>query len=93
MKHMKHVVFEKETGFVVEIVEEITKKQGNARTYHIAIEVHYFLVKIIGGERVIQDPDNLIYDIAWKTLEDLKTLDLSFPEDRALLMHYIENKE
>ncbi|WP_409369017.1 NUDIX hydrolase [Lysinibacillus sp. 38-6] len=84
--------FEEETGFVGEIVGEITKKQGNARTYDIAIEVHYFLVKIIGGERVIQDPDNLIYNIAWKTLEDLKILDLSFPEDRALLMHYIENR-
>lgn len=84
--------FKEETGFIVEIVEKITKKQGNACTYNIAIEVHYFLVKIIGGERVIQDPDNLIYDIAWKTLEDLKTLDLSFPEDRALLMHYIENR-
>jgi len=84
--------FEEETGFIVEIVDEIMKKQGNARTYNIAIEVHYFLVKIIGGERMIQDPDNLIYDIAWKTLEDLKTLDLSFPEDRALLMHYMENR-
>ncbi|MFJ7667070.1 NUDIX hydrolase [Lysinibacillus sp. NPDC097195] len=84
--------FQEETGFIVEIVDEIKKKQGKVSTYNIAIEVQYFLVKIIGGERTIQDPDNLIYDIAWKTLEDLKTMHLSFPEDRAFLMHYMENR-
>lgn len=40
----------------------------------------------------IQDPDNLIYDIAWKSLDELKTLDLGFPEDREFLIDYLNNE-
>lgn len=71
-------VFE-ETGYEVEIIEELQVKQNDF------VEVHYFLVKINGGERKIQDPDQLIYDISWKTVDEIKILPLSFPEDR----HYL----
>lgn len=80
---------EEETGYITEIVEEIKVKKGVYDEYNISFEVHYFLVKTVGGRRNIQDPDNLIYDIAWKSLEELKTLDLTFPEDRDFLMEYI----
>lgn len=80
--------FEEETGFLVEVLGEVKVKTGTYEGF--TVEVHYFIVKIMGGSRKIQDPDNLIYDIAWKTKEDLATLDLSFPEDRDFLLSNIE---
>jgi len=77
---------EEETGYITEIVEKIKVKKGMHEEHNITFEVHYFLVRTVGGKRNIQDPDNLIYDIAWKTLEELKTLELTFPEDRDFLM-------
>ncbi|MBN6205163.1 NUDIX hydrolase [Ralstonia pickettii] len=81
---------EEETGYLVQVVEEIKKK--SALAYNIPVEVHYFLVEIIGGEEKIQDPDNLIYDIAWKSIDELKTILLTFPEDRDFLIEYMESK-
>lgn len=79
-----------ETGYIAEVVEEIKVKKGVYKEIEISFEVHYFLVEIVGGERKIQDPDNLIYDIAWKNIEELKELRLSFPEDREFLIDCIK---
>ena len=78
-----------ETGYLGEIIEEIKVKRKTYEHLHIIAEVHYFLVRIVGGKRTIQDPDNLIYDIAWKNLEELHAIELSFPEDRDYLINYI----
>ncbi|MGP4107908.1 NUDIX hydrolase [Virgibacillus sp. L01] len=80
-----------ETGYVAEVVDEIKVKKGIYEEINISFEVHYFFVKIVGGDRKIQDPDNLIYDIAWKNLEQLKELSLSFPEDRDFLINCIKS--
>ncbi|MCJ7841474.1 NUDIX hydrolase [Lederbergia sp. NSJ-179] len=77
---------EEETGYRVEIVDEIKLKKGSYEEIQISFEVHYFLVKIVGGERKIQDPDHLIYDIAWKDIDELRTIDFSFPEDKDFLI-------
>ena len=50
-------------------------------------------MKIVDGERKIQDPDNLIYDIAWKNINELQELNLSFPEDRDFLIDCIKNMD
>jgi len=77
-----------ETGYSVEIVKELKVKKKIYEHLNISAEVHYYLVKIVGGKRNFQDPDNLIYDIAWKTLEEVHTLELTFPEDRDFLINY-----
>ncbi len=82
-----------ETGYVAEVVDEIKVKKGIYEKINISFEVYYFLVKIVGGDRKIQDPDNLIYDIAWKNLEQLKELSLSFPEDRDFLINQLHKKQ
>lgn len=80
---------EEETGYVTEIMKEIKLKVGMLEGFRV--EVHYFFVKVIGGEREIQDPDQLIYDIDWKTIDELNELHLSFPEDREFLIDCIKN--
>ncbi len=40
----------------------------------------------MGGKRNFQDPDNLIYDIAWKNLDEIQTLKLTFPRIEIFLL-------
>ncbi len=78
-----------ETGYKVEIIKALQVKKGCYVEVNIAFEARYFLVKMVGGTKTIQDPDNLIYDIAWYSLNEIQGLELTFPEDRELLMEYI----
>lgn len=80
---------EEETGYAAEILSKIKVKKGLYEDLNLAYEVHYFAVKIIGGEAKIQDPDELILDIAWKTTEELSILELSYPEDRSELLSFL----
>ncbi|SFD51275.1 NUDIX hydrolase [Bacillus sp. UNCCL81] len=79
-----------ETGYEVEIIKQLFIKEGIS--YGFQVEVHYFEVRIIGGNVKIQDPDQLIYDIAWKSANEIIELELSFPEDRNLLIDLINKK-
>ncbi|RLQ92424.1 NUDIX hydrolase [Falsibacillus albus] len=82
---------EEETGYKVDIVDKIKIKTGTYEELQVTYEAHYFAVKVVGGERKIQDPDQLIYDIAWKSINDLVELELTFPEDRCFLIDFIKN--
>jgi ADP-ribose pyrophosphatase YjhB (NUDIX family) len=80
----KREVYE-ETGFVVEVKQRLFVKNGI---------VHYFLVEVVGGTMNIQDPDGLIYDISWKSLEEIYDLDLCFEEDRDMIIEVLkQNRE
>lgn len=46
----------------------------------------------MGGSMKIQDPDELIHEIAWKGIEEIKQITLSFPEDYEILNEYINKK-
>src|SRR5699024_1561075 len=48
--------------------------------------VHYFSGTVIGGEIQIHDPDELIHDIAWQSADDLVKMELSYPDDRKMLL-------
>jgi ADP-ribose pyrophosphatase YjhB (NUDIX family) len=80
-------IFE-ETGYEVEISKKLHVKEGF--TFGVSVEVHYYMVDIIGGTAKIQDPDELIYEIGWKSVGDIQTLEMSFPEDRNYLLNLIK---
>ena len=77
--------FNEETGFLVKILEKIHNKSGVISEHGISFHVDYFLVEIISGEITLQDPDEFIHEIAWKSLEEIKNLDLAYPEDIHIL--------
>ncbi|MET3698862.1 ADP-ribose pyrophosphatase YjhB (NUDIX family) [Bacillus oleivorans] len=79
-----------ETGYQVEVMEEFFVKKGENSEW--IFEVRYFYTKWIGGERKFQDPDQLIYDIAWKSADEIENLELTYPEDRDLLNRIVTNK-
>ncbi|EFI66566.1 NUDIX hydrolase [Lysinibacillus sp. HST-98] len=69
-----------ETGYTVDIIKEIYYKDNEV------VEVRYFQTILTGGQMMIHDPDELIYDIAWKSKEEVALLPLTFPEDRVFLL-------
>ena len=79
-----------ETGYQVEIGDALLVKVGRYEELQIAFEVHYFSVKIIGGDQSIQDPDLLIHDVAWTSVDKLADLELTYPEDREFLIDYLK---
>lgn len=79
-----------ETGYDVKVIKTLFIKNGTS--FGIDVEVHYFEVIVIGGKAKIQDPDCLIYEIAWKPIHEFKKLELSFPEDRDFLLNKIREK-
>lgn len=83
--------FVEETGFVVKTLDKIHNKNGVISEHGISYSVEYFLVEIISGEITIQDPDEFIHDIAWKSLEEIQTLDLAYPEDIHIIEKVVKN--
>ena len=77
--------FEEETGLIVEIVSKLQEKNGMNAQYGISYDIQYFLVKRVSGEFTLQDPDEFILEIAWKSADELDHLEMSYPEDVAFL--------
>lgn len=77
--------FEEETGLKVEVVSKLQDKKGLNAQFGISYELQYFQVRVISGELTVQDPDELILDIAWKSVAELEELDMSYPDDLEFL--------
>lgn len=77
--------FEEETGLTVEIVWKLQDKKGVNAQYGISYDIQYFMVKRVSGEFTLQDPDEFILEIAWKSVDELDSLEMSYPEDVAFL--------
>lgn len=75
-----------ETGFTVSVTEEIIVKKN------MDIEVKYYHCIVTGGDKNIQDPDELIVDVQWVSKEKLKSVELSYEEDREFLQKSIIEK-
>lgn len=73
-----------ETGYVVDIVKEVLHKNNDL------VEVRYFETIMKGGQMIIHEPDELIYEIAWKSKDELLNLTLTFPEDRQFLLSFFQ---
>lgn len=80
-----------ETGYQVSIVKPLFIKEGF--TFGIPVEVHYFQVSVVGVAPAIQDPDQLIYEIDWKSANEIGNLELSFPEDLEFLIDSINREQ
>jgi aminoglycoside 6'-N-acetyltransferase len=84
--------YEEETGLKVEIISKLQDKNGSIEKFGITYELQYFQVKVVSGELRVQDPDELILDIAWKSLDQLGQLKMSYPEDIEFLKALLEKE-
>lgn len=80
---------EEETGLQVEVISKIHDKEGSIKEHAITYELQYFQVKIVHGELTVQDPDELILEIAWKSLDELDALPMSYPDDTEFLKNLL----
>jgi len=78
------------TGLTVRTDEKIHNKNGVISEYGISYYVEYFLVEIESGEITFKDSDEFIHEIAWKSLEEIKILPLTYPEDIHILEQVIK---
>lgn len=79
-----------ETGYQAEVIEKLFVKKTELEGYDI--EVHYFIIRLIGGKSVIQDPDGLIHAIEWVSYESINKYELSFPEDLEFLKEQLNKR-
>ncbi|WP_017378885.1 NUDIX hydrolase [Paenisporosarcina sp. TG-14] len=84
--------FEEETGLKVKVVSKLKDKNGTNDEYKITYELQYFQVKVVSGDLIVQDPDEFILDIAWKSVEELDQLKMSYPEDVEFLKELLGNQ-
>ncbi|MET1013126.1 MAG: NUDIX hydrolase [Paenisporosarcina sp.] len=80
-----------ETGLNVQVISKIHDKNGSLEQYSITYELQYYLVEIVSGELTVQDPDEFIINVAWKSIEELDELPMSYPEDAELLKELLKN--
>lgn len=81
--------FGEETGYIVKVEKKIKDKIGISNGFKV--NVKYFKVEILGGKPEPKDPDDLIFDVDWKSIEEIKTLNLSYAEDRVFLINYLSS--
>jgi aminoglycoside 6'-N-acetyltransferase len=80
-----------ETGYKVKVGCYLHEKRGISR--ETLYNVKYYEAQVVGGMPTIHDPDFLIYDIQWKTAQEIEGLSLSYPEDRKFLLEYLSKGE
>jgi 8-oxo-dGTP diphosphatase len=78
-----------ETGYKVAVGRPLLVKRQHTDGWDV--EVHYFEVEITGGSPCIHDPDGFIHGVAWKSGDEIATLNLAFPEDRGFLLQLVRN--
>lgn len=76
-----------ETGYRALVREEVFVKRGTS--FGVEVEVHYFAADVVLGDGSSRDPDGLIHQVGWMGAQEIRDLELSFPEDRQLLLSYL----
>ncbi|KOP81207.1 NUDIX hydrolase [Cytobacillus solani] len=82
-------VFE-ETGYRIKVIKKVHERDGI--TYKVDVHVKYFEVQLIGGEKKIQDPDQLILDISWIPISKISEIKMLFEEEREILLNYLQGR-
>ncbi|WP_308862204.1 GNAT family N-acetyltransferase [Paenibacillus radicis (ex Xue et al. 2023)] len=80
-----------ETGYKVQVGSYLHEKSGVSRG--TVYKVKYYEVQVEGGLPTLHDPDGLIYDIQWKSADEIEMLNLTYPEDRKFLIEYLTEGE
>lgn len=73
-----------ETGYDVEIVENLFIKEVEIKGYKV--KTYYYKVKCYGESEGINDPDEIIIDVDWKSLSDIQSIEHHYPEDLEFLV-------
>ncbi len=73
-----------ETGYDVKIIEELKMKEVTIKG--IEVKTYYFRVEKIGESDGIEDPDGIIAETDWKSVDEIKVLKHAYPDDKDFLL-------
>ncbi|MEO4052689.1 NUDIX hydrolase [Solibacillus sp. CAU 1738] len=76
-----------ETGYTVMIKEALHTKKTVIGNYDVT--TYYFLCEVVSGQITYHDPDEIIEEIAWKTYDELASLQHDYPEDKEVLLSFV----
>ncbi|MFD1032211.1 NUDIX hydrolase [Metaplanococcus flavidus] len=83
--------FSEVTGLEVRILRSLGVKEDSFDNADVSVELHYFLVEIVGGQLTAWEEDPWIREIVWQPIGNLETLDLADPEEAELIRSLLEN--
>ncbi|WP_430905209.1 NUDIX hydrolase [Planococcus halocryophilus] len=77
--------FFEETGLTVRVVETLHTRAGEYEDSKVSFEVVYFKVEVTGGEIIFDKEDEWIADVAWKSIAEIRELEMAYPDDVELI--------
>lgn len=77
--------FSEVTGLAVRVLKSAGVKKDSFDNADVSVELHYFLVEVIGGEITVLADDPWIQEISWQPIEKLESLDLADPGEAELI--------
>lgn len=78
-----------ETGYKVKVIQVLHTKKAMIDTFNVTTD--YFLCEIITGDITYQDPDKIITEIAWKSVDEVEKIPHDYPEDKGLLLKLLKS--
>lgn len=79
------------TGLEVQIIRSAGVKKDSFDNADVSVELHYFLVEVVGGQLMVLDEDPWIQEIVWQPVGALANLDLADPEETDLIQSLLRN--
>ncbi len=83
--------FSEVTGLEVQIIRSAGVKKDSFDNADVSVELHYFLVEVVGGQLMVLDEDPWIQEIVWQPVGTLANLDLADPEEKDLIQSLLRN--
>jgi len=77
--------FFEETGLTVRVVETLHTRAGEYEDSKVSFEVVYFKVEVTGGEIIFDKEDEWIADVVWKSIAEIRELEMAYPDDVELI--------
>lgn len=78
-----------ETGYKVKVIQALYTKKAVIKMYDVT--THYFLCEIVAGDITYHDPDEIIEEIAWKSIDEVEKISHDYPEDKENLLNLLRN--
>ena len=79
-----------ETGYDVAIEKPLFVKDQDIKGIHAT--TYYFEVNVVGGMLTVEDPDESISEVEWKTAEEIEEIVHAYPDDVAYLTNFLNEK-
>lgn len=78
------------TGLEVRVIGNAGVKKDSYDNADVSVELHYFLVEVVGGQLAAPEGDPWIREIVWQPIAKLDGLELADPEDAELIRSLTE---